>query len=81
MNFVPRNYGHSFLMVVDGATILHPENPLVIVDLWDEPGREFRAIPSQIQSIENNLSLGNMGFAEFADVVDCDSIFRGFPIH
>ena len=41
--------------------------------------RTFRAIPSTIQSIENNLSIANMDFEEFADSVDADGVFRGFP--
>jgi hypothetical protein len=36
-------------------------------------------IPSEIQSIENNLSLANMDFEEFAESADKDGIFRGFP--
>jgi hypothetical protein len=30
--------------------------------------------------VENNLSLANMDFAEFADATDPDGIFCGFPI-
>ncbi|MEZ6043631.1 MAG: hypothetical protein R3C20_24300 [Planctomycetaceae bacterium] len=41
--------------------------------------KSFRAIPSTIQSIENNLSIANMDFEEFADSVDDDGVFRGFP--
>jgi hypothetical protein len=29
--------------------------------------------------IENNLSLANMDFEEFAEAVDPDGVFRGFP--
>lgn len=54
-------------------------SPLLILDLYDGSGREFRAIPSQIQSIENNLSIANMDFEEFAESVDEDGVFRGFP--
>jgi uncharacterized protein DUF6924 len=28
--------------------------------------------------VENNLSLANMDFEEFADSVDADGVFRGF---
>jgi hypothetical protein len=38
----------------------------------------FRALPSQIQSIQNNLSIGNMDFEEFANNIDPDGVFRGF---
>ena len=41
-------------------------------------GREFRAVPTSIQSIENNLSLANMDFVEFAESVDPDGVFREF---
>jgi hypothetical protein len=29
--------------------------------------------------VENNLSLANMDFHEFADNVGADGVFRGFP--
>jgi hypothetical protein len=76
---VPENYQHSFLLVVDDTTISHPEFPVLVVDVYADRGRTFRAIPSQIQGIENNLSIANMDFFEFADNVDADGIFRGFP--
>jgi hypothetical protein len=75
---VPGDYPHSFLLVVDRVTIAAPEFPVLVIDLHAERGREFRAIPSQIQAIENNLSLANMDFFEFANSVDGDGIFRGF---
>jgi hypothetical protein len=65
--------------VVDRITIASPEFPVLVIDLYADRGRTFRAIPSQIQSIENNLSIANMDFFEFADHVDLDGIFRGFP--
>lgn len=40
--------------------------------------KTIRAIPSTIQCIENNLSISNMDFEEFADSVDADGVFRGF---
>ena len=68
----------AFLFVVDQTTLSHPENPLVVLDLVDEPGRFFRVIPAELAAVENNLSLANMDFFEFADAVDADGIFRGF---
>jgi len=40
--------------------------------------RSFRAIPPTIQSIENNLSIANMDFEDFAKAVESDGVFRGF---
>jgi|SRR5215831_20180221 len=74
---LPAGYEYSFLFVVDPATITHPEFAMLVVNLASGP-RSFRTIPSQVQGIENNLSIGNMGFEEFADAVGADGIFRGF---
>jgi hypothetical protein len=68
----------GFLFIVDGLTLSHPEHPILVVDLWDEPGRTFRVIPSEMWGVENNLSLANMDFEEFAESTDGDGIFRGF---
>ncbi len=76
---VPEDYDHSFFLVVDRIAIANPELPILIVDLHDTRGRSFRATPSQIQGIQNNLSIANMGIEEFAEAVDDDGIFRGFP--
>ena len=67
----------SFLMIVDKGAVQSPEYPILVIDLNCRRGRTFRAIPAQIQSIQNNLSLANMDFAEFADYVDEDGVFRG----
>jgi hypothetical protein len=69
----------SFVIVVDRTAITHPEHPVLVLDLFDPSSRTFRALPSAVQPIENNLSLANMDFEEFASAVDDDGVFRGFP--
>jgi len=76
---VPNGYNHSFLFVVDSTAIGHPEFPILVIDLREPEGRSFRAIPTAVQAIENNLSISNMDFSEFAGAVDKNGIFRGFP--
>jgi hypothetical protein len=76
---VPKGSDPTFVFLVDRVTLTHPDHPLLVVDLYDEPGRTFRVIPSEMWGIENNLSIANMDFSEFADSVDEDGIFRGFP--
>jgi hypothetical protein len=78
---VPSDYNHSFLFVVDRTTISHPDLTILVIDLYEDRGRTFRAIPTAVQNIENNLSIANMDFFEFAEEVDKDGIFRGFPKH
>ena len=79
LTLIPANYGHSFIIIVDQTAMSQPEHALLIVDLYEGSGNEFRAIPMQVQGIENNLSIANMDFEEFAAAVDEDGIFRGFP--
>jgi 4-amino-4-deoxy-L-arabinose transferase-like glycosyltransferase len=79
LKLVPENIHVTFLFAVDQTTIAHKEHPILVVDLYHVRGRTFRAIPSQVQGIENNLSIANMDWEDFADHVDKDGIFRGFP--
>ena len=63
----------------DRITLAQPNYPILVVDLYDQPGQTFRVIPAEMWGVENNLSIANMDFEEFADAVDQDGIFRGFP--
>jgi hypothetical protein len=71
-------------------TLTHPDRPILAVNLYDwvegleDQGRgprygdTFRVVPAELWSVQNNLSLPNMEWEEFADNVDGDGIFRGF---
>ena len=76
-----RDAAKSYIIVADRATMTTSDHALLIIDLLEEPGRTFRAIPSQIQTIENNLSIANVDFREFAEASDVDGVFRGYPPH
>ncbi|WP_425399794.1 DUF6924 domain-containing protein [Aeoliella sp.] len=75
---LPSNTHHSFLLVVDEQATTNPEHPILVVDVNDQVGRTFRTVPSQVQSIENNLSLANMDWEDFSESIDADGVFRGF---
>jgi hypothetical protein len=75
---LPPDRRDSFVFVVDATTLRNPEHPVLVVDLYEQRGRTFRVIPSSAWSVENNLSLANMDFGDFADSVDPDGVFRGF---
>jgi hypothetical protein len=70
---------HTFAFIADRTTFAKPERPVLVVDLYDEPGRTFRVIPREMWGVENNLSTANMDYSEFADNADPDGVFRGFP--
>lgn len=71
-------YKHTFIFVADSLTFSNSENSVLCIDLYDQPGKSFRVIPSQLSGIENNLSIANMDFYEFYDNCDSDGVFRGF---
>jgi len=83
LDSVPKDYPHSFILVVDKEALLSSEHPVLVVNPHDDDrgsqiGREFRCIPREIWGVENNLSLANMDFGDFADAVDEDGVFRDF---
>lgn len=55
-----------------------PAHPLLAVDLTEEPGRTFRVPAQWFPDVSANLSIANMGFAEFADAADDSGTFLGF---
>lgn len=91
---LPDDYPDLFCFVVDRECIQNPEHPVLVLGFYpsaqksyDRPPREtpsgdvatFRALPSQIPGIQNNLSIANMDFDDFANSADDDGVFRGFP--
>ena len=77
-SLISKDSSLSFAFIIDRMTFSHPDHPILVIDLHDTPGRTFRVIASKIGIVENNLSIANMSFDEFADAVDHEGIFRGF---
>ncbi|MGI5176141.1 DUF6924 domain-containing protein [Dactylosporangium sp. CA-152071] len=75
----PHQYRHPILFVVDAVAVSAPNHPLLVINLnaRDSSG-PFRTLPRQVQSIENNLSIANMDYFEFARSTGPDGVFRGF---
>jgi uncharacterized protein DUF6924 len=78
LSLVRSRSNDAFVVVADEVAMSAADHPLLIIDLGSQPGNEFRAIPSTVQSIENKLSTSTMDFEEFAESVDRDGVFRGF---
>src|SRR5258708_8120451 len=53
-------YQESFVFIVDRIALTHPDHPILVVDLYDEGGRTFRIIPSEMCVVWGNLWLGNL---------------------
>lgn len=76
----PDDDGASVLFIADATTLASPDHPILAVDLLDDPDNApFRCIPSELWSVEANINIANMDWADFADEVDDDGVFRGFP--
>lgn len=76
-------YEHSYLFIVDDRALSVGEHPVLVVNLHEKDsnpcGRPFRVIASELWSLENNLSISNMDFEEFAARDDvAGGVFRGF---
>lgn len=56
---------HRVLFVVDARTVQDAEHPLIVVDAMEEPGREFRLIPSAVQVVADNMNIRNTWFRDF----------------
>jgi hypothetical protein len=68
----------SFL--ADETTLTSADHPILAV--WVLPGEEgdhtpFRVVPTALWSVENNINLANMDWADFTRSV-ADGVFRGF---
>lgn len=72
------NYSHFFIFIADSLTFTNPENSVLCIDLYEEIGKSFRVIPSELWGVQNNLSISNMEFSDFYDNCDSDGVFRGF---
>lgn len=68
----------SVIFAADHESMCGAERTLLVVDRMRERGRSFRVTLETTWSVENNLSLGNMDFFEFADAAHEDGVFRGF---
>jgi len=68
----------TFIFLADSVTLTHPEQPILVIDLYDKIGETFRVIPREIWGVQNNLSIANKDFYSFVENVDLDGIFRGF---
>jgi len=90
LEIVPDEADVTFAFLVDALTLTHSDRPILVVKLYDyvegladegkRPlyGATFRVVPAEMWSVQNNLSIANMDWEEFADNVDDDGIFRGF---
>ena len=68
---------HAVVFVADAQAMTVADPSILCLDLL-ALGETVRTIPGELWSIENNISIANMDFAEFTEAADRDGVFRGF---
>ncbi len=68
--------GPMFVLVADETAQADDEFPILVVDTSAEARPSFRVAGRCLWAVENNLSLANMDWEEFADTVDSDNVYR-----
>jgi hypothetical protein len=69
----------GFVIVVDAEALTDPDHPVLVISLGPrDRGERFRSLPTEIASIECNLSLANLGWRDYAGALDERGVFRGF---
>ncbi|HEX3789796.1 MAG TPA: hypothetical protein VHW44_18155 [Pseudonocardiaceae bacterium] len=77
MELVPADSPHPVLLVADDATFAGDDRTLLVIDLVDEPGQTFRAMPDAIHTVVGNLFIANMSFADFMNsAAATDGVYR-----
>ncbi len=77
LELVPPDSQPYFVFLVDSETVTNPEHPILVVDLLEERGRSFRALPRAMWDVQPNLYIANAGFEEYIDQLE-DGVYRGF---
>lgn len=72
-----RGTNHAVVFIADEVTMGNGDLSVLCLKT-SAPEQRFRVIPSELWAVENNLSLGNMDFDDFADAIGEDGVYRGF---
>jgi hypothetical protein len=75
---IPGLNEYGCIFVADRITMTSVEHHLLVLDPSNPDGKTFRVIPAEAWGVENNLSIANMDYYEFANAVDSDGVFRDF---
>lgn len=76
MALVPDGSRYPVVVVADDATFASADRPLLLIDVQEEPGRTFRAVPDAFSSAIANLAIQNQSFADYLSSVDAAGVYR-----
>ena len=69
---------HAILLVADERAMEVGDGTLLAVRIA-APFPMFRVARAALWMVENNLSIGNLDFADFVGALESDGVFRDFP--
>ncbi|MFD8598260.1 DUF6924 domain-containing protein [Kitasatospora sp. NPDC059646] len=75
---LPPDHGRPLLVLADRRALSDPELPLLAAHLREPAAPTVRVAAAALWSIENNLSLANLDYADFVRAAGPDGVFRGF---
>jgi hypothetical protein len=75
----PDDSHHPVLLVADDVTFSNDDRTVLVVDLDEEPGQTFRAMPDAVRTVVGNLVIQNMYFSELRASVDDAGVYRLSP--
>jgi hypothetical protein len=67
---------HALWIIADERAMVEDGLPLLCIDTASS--ETLRVVAAELWGTENNLSIGNLDFAEFVGAADSDGVFRGF---
>nr|WP_146149490.1 hypothetical protein [Kineococcus rhizosphaerae] len=67
----------ALFIVADAVALSSPELPALVISIEDGTARQLRVTPAVMWAVENNLSIANMDWEDFASAADSDGIYRG----
>jgi len=68
----------TYVFCADAVTMAGEDHPLLVVDLYDDPGYAFRVPLRWFADVSANLAIANLDFDDFAGSRDDSSTYRGF---
>ncbi|GAB3677738.1 hypothetical protein GCM10027589_47980 [Actinocorallia lasiicapitis] len=76
---LPVGYDGGLLVIVDRRAMTTRAHELLVVDLWEEPGRTLRVVASEYEELQANVVFAlTLEFSDYVDAAGADGVFRGF---
>jgi hypothetical protein len=68
---------HDFIFLADEESMAYKDSGVLCINLAENFGASFRALPNCIAEVSNNLFMVNCDFEDFQNATDPDRVYRG----